>query len=48
MTMKKDNEEKVTITLAANEVLTDLFDHGGDATDDDEADTVSEIEIKTK
>ncbi len=45
--MKKANEE-VTITLAPGEVLTDLFDHGGDATDDDDADSVSEIRIKNK
>lgn len=44
----EENKKEVTITLAPNEVLTNVFDHGGDATDDDDADSVSEIKIKNK
>lgn len=46
--MKKDNEKKITITLSDDEVLTDVFDHGGDATDYDDAETVTEVEVKNK
>lgn len=44
----KDNEDKITITLSKGEVLTDIFDHGGDATDYDDAESITEIEIKNK
>ncbi len=44
----KDNEEKITITLDKGEVLTDIFDCGGDATDYDDVESVTEIEIEIK
>lgn len=46
--IKTDKEELISITLTEDEVLTDFFDNGGDATDYDDADTELEVKVIRK
>lgn len=46
MDKQSTNEEKIVLNLAKGEVLTDLYDNGGDATEFDDAETITEIKVK--
>lgn len=46
MDKKNTKEEKIVIKLSEGEVLTDLYDNGGDATELDDAETITEIKVK--